>query len=58
MSAFDAVANAIGEAAAYIAGRIVGRTFSIERKRAQSIGEYVAIGALVVTLATITFVYS
>ena len=58
MSAFDAVAYAIGEATAYIAGSIVGRTFSLERKRAQGIGEYMALGALVITLATITFVYS
>lgn len=44
MSAFDAVAYVIGEATAHIAGRIVGRTLTLERKRAQRIGASIVIG--------------
>lgn len=58
MSAFDAMAYAVGEATAYVTGRIVGRTFAIERKQAQRIGEYVMIGALIIVLLTITLIYS
>lgn len=58
MSAFEMLISAVGETVAYVAGRVVGRTFSIERKRAQTIGEIIVYSALVIALATITFVYS
>ena len=58
MSAIDAIAYAVGETTAYVAGRIVGRTFAVERKRAQRVGEYVMIGALIIVLVTITLIYS
>ena len=54
----DAITWAIGEAAAYMAGLIVGRTFHIEPKRAQRIGEMVIVALLAGVLIAITVIYS
>ncbi len=58
MSIFDAAAYAIGETVAYVVGRIVGRTFHINPKNAQAIGEYVVLGVIVGAAVFITVVYS
>ncbi len=58
MSIFDATACAIGEAAAYLVGRIAGRTFRLEPKAAQRIGEYVVIGAIFAAGILVTVVHS
>lgn len=58
MSAIDAITYVVGEATAYVTGRIVGRTFAIEPKRAQRIGELVMLGALIIVLIIITLIYS
>lgn len=58
MSFLDASAYAIGETVAYLAGRVVGRTFHLDPKKAQRIGEYVVIGVIVGAAIFITVVYS
>jgi len=58
MSAIDAITYVVGEATAYVTGRIVGRTFAVKRKQAQRIGEYVMLAALIIVLTIITLIYS
>jgi branched-subunit amino acid ABC-type transport system permease component len=58
MSLLDATAYAIGETVAYLAGRVVGRTFHLEPKKAQRIGEYVVIGVIVGAAVFVTVAYS
>jgi membrane protein DedA with SNARE-associated domain len=58
MSVFEAAACAIGEVVAYVVGRVVGRTFLLDPKKAQVIGEYVVIGAIVGAAVFVTVVYS
>ncbi|MBS4018079.1 MAG: hypothetical protein KGZ68_07555 [Dechloromonas sp.] len=58
MSLLDATAYAIGETVAYLAGRVVGRTFHLDPQRAQRIGEYVVIGVIVGAAVFITVAYS
>jgi hypothetical protein len=58
MSIFDATACAIGEAAAYLTGRVAGRTFHLEAKAARRIGEYVVIGAIFGAGLLLTVIYS
>lgn len=54
----DAITYAIGEAASYLTGRLIGRTFRLEPKRAQRIGEMVLIVLLVGVLIALTVIYS
>jgi len=58
MSAAEVVLSAIGELAVHVAGRIVGRSVPIEPERAQSIGEYVVLGVVVLVLVILTVAYS
>lgn len=58
MSLLDATAYAIGETVAYLSGRVVGRTFHLDPKKAQRIGEYVVIGVIVGAAVFITIAYS
>jgi hypothetical protein len=58
MSIFDATAYVIGETAAYVLGLVAGRTFNLEPKRAQRIGEYIVIGAIVGGAVIVTVIYS
>lgn len=58
MSILDAAAYAIGETAAYLVGRVAGRTFHLEPKRAQRIGEYVVLGVILGAAVLVTVVYS
>ena len=58
MSILDAAAYAIGETVAYLAGRVVGRTFHLEPKKAQRIGEYIVFGVIIGALVLVTVVYS
>ncbi len=57
MSGFDAVTYAVWEAIAYVVGRVVGRTFSLDRKHAQIVGGYFVIGVIVVAAVALTAVY-
>jgi hypothetical protein len=54
----ESIACAIGEIASYIAGLIIGRSFNLEPRQAQKIGEYVIFFIIIGLLITITFVYS
>ena len=56
MSVLDA--SAIGETVAYLAGRVVGRTFQLEPKKAQRIGEYIVISVIVGAAVFVTVAYS
>lgn len=58
MSIIDAVTYAIGEASAFLVGRLVGRTFRLEPKKAQRIGENIVIAIVVGGLIVVTFAYS
>ena len=58
MSLFDAVAYAIGEAAAWVAGRIIGRAFSLPPERAQALGEWLLVSVIVLAAVGITLIYS
>lgn len=55
MSLPDAITHAVGETAAWLVGRVVGRSFRLEPRFARQVGEcallaVVAVGALIVTL--------
>ena len=54
----EAITYAIGEAASYVAGVLIGRTFRVEPKRAQRIGEIVIIVLLAGVLIALTVIYS
>ena len=54
----EAITYAIGEAASYVAGLIIGRTFRLEPKRAQRIGEIVILTLLSGLLIALTVIYS
>jgi CDP-diglyceride synthetase len=58
MSLLDATASAIGETVAYLVGRIVGRTYHLEPKKAQRIGEFIVIGIIAGAAIYITVAYS
>ena len=45
MSAFDAVACAVGEGAVFIAGRIIGKRCGFPPQKTRRIGEYIVLGA-------------
>lgn len=54
----DAIIYAIGGVTAYLAGAIIGRTFRLEPKHAQRIGEIVVLVLLVVGIIALTVIYS
>jgi hypothetical protein len=58
MSAFDAVAYAVVEGAAYVTGRVLGRTFKIERERAIVIGQYTVLGGIAVGGLALCLIYT
>ena len=58
MSIFDAVAYTIGETAAYVVGRIVGKTFHLDPKQAKNIGDNIVICTVLGAAVIVTFVYS
>jgi hypothetical protein len=58
MGVFDTIVYVVGEATAYVMGRFIGHSLSIEHKRARRIGEFVVLGVFVMAVIIITFVYS
>lgn len=58
MSILEVAATAIGEMAAYVAGRIAGRTLRLAPKTAQSVGEYMVFGVIVGAAIVVTVIYS
>lgn len=57
-SIFEPLASAIGEFVAYLAGKILQRTFELEPKTAQTLGEYCVMAVLVGALVVVTVIYS
>lgn len=58
MSLLEASTYAIGEAAAYLAGCVVGRAFRLEQSQSQRIGEYIVIAVVFGAAVLLTFIYS
>ena len=58
MSISHAIVGAIGETAALVVGRIAGKTFNLEPKRAQRIGEIIVLCVIFGALILVTFIYS
>jgi hypothetical protein len=54
----QAIASMIGEMAAYVLGLLAGRTFHLEPKKAQRIGENIIIAVFFGAMIVITLVYS
>lgn len=52
------IVSAIGEAIAYLAGLVLGRTLRLEPRRAQRIGEAVVLAFLAGGLIVLTVIYS
>ena len=58
MNIFEPVAILIGETAAYVVGRLAGRTFHLVPKRAQRTGENIVLCVIFGTVILVTFIYS
>ena len=52
MSISHAIVGAIGETVAFVVGRIAGKTFNLEPKRAQRIGEIIVLCVIFGALRT------
>jgi len=58
MNIVEAIIYAIGEAASYMVGALIGRTYRLEPKRAQRIGQTVIIVLFAGALIAFTVIYS
>ncbi len=58
MNFLEPVAIAVGEASAYLLGRILHKTFKISERRAQNIGESMIAAAVLGAAVVITLIYS
>ena len=58
MAFLDAIPGAVAEIVAYVAGKVTGRVFELEPKKAQRIGEYIVIGFICSAGLVITLAYS
>ena len=56
--ALEALPGAVAEAAAFVLGKILKRSFKIEPERAQRIGEWIIMGVIVTAGLTVTIIYS
>lgn len=54
----EAIPAAIAEILAFVLGKITGRTFKLEKRQAQRIGEYIVFALIAGTGLTITLIYS
>nr|WP_294838387.1 hypothetical protein [uncultured Methylotenera sp.] len=54
----ETLVSVIGETLAYVIGKATGRTFHLDPKKAQKIGEYFVLGLFAIVAITITFVFS
>ena len=54
----DAIPAAIAEIVAYVIGKVTGRAFKLELKRAQRIGEYIVMAVIIGAGVAVTLVYS
>lgn len=58
MSLFEPISQAIGEASAYLIGRLVGQTFDLEEGKAQRIGETVVVSVILGAAVVVTLLFS
>lgn len=56
--ALESIPAAVVEVAAYIVGKVLGRSFKINPDRAHRIGEWVIFGVIAVAGIIVTVVYS
>lgn len=56
--ALEALPGAVAEAAAFVLGKVLKRSFKIEPNRAHRIGEWIIIGVIVTAGLTVTIIYS
>ena len=54
----DAIPAAVAEIVAYVVGKITGRAFKMDPKRAQRIGEYIVMAVIIGVGVAVTVVYS
>ena len=54
----DLSAQVIADVAAFLLGKVLGRTFELDRDRAQRIGYYLIYGIIVFAAISVTFLYS
>lgn len=55
---FDALPTLVAEIVAYVIGKVIGRPFRLDAKRAQRIGEYLVIAVVLGAGVIVTLVYS
>lgn len=48
----------LAEAAAFVLGKVIGRSFKLEPKRAERIGEWIILGVIAIAGITVTILYS
>ena len=58
MNIFEAAALSIGEVAACVVGLCAGKTFHLDPKKAQKIGEYIVLGVIFGAAVLVTVIYS
>ena len=58
MSLPDAITHAVGETAAWLVGRMLGRSLGLEPARAHRVGERVLLAVAVCAALIVTMVYS
>lgn len=56
--AIKELSQAVGEFIAYAVGKIIGRCFDIEAKKAQKIGENVVLFLILISIVFVTLKYS
>ena len=56
--AFEALPAAIGEATAFLLGKVLGRVYKLEPKRAERLGEWIVLGIIIVAGLALTLIYS
>ena len=58
MDLFEPIAGAVGELSACVLGRVVGRTFNLDGRKAQRIGEHVILAVVLGTAVILTVMFS
>jgi hypothetical protein len=56
--AIETLPSAVAEAAAFVLGKILRRSFKLEPQRAHRMGEWIIIGSLVTAGLIVTIIYS
>ena len=56
--ALEALPAAIGEATAFLLGKVLRRVYKLEPKRAERLGEWIVLGIITVAGLAVTLIYS